>query len=298
MNPFETLSKKEGPAWLPVVATTVIVGWIYWGTIAHLAQRWSAEAEYSHGFFVPVVSLAFLWMRREMISGASETGSWWGLLILLFGLVLRGMATYYYYTLLGAISLLPVLAGLATLCFGLAGLRWAAPSIAFLVFMIPLPGFISGLLAHPLQRLATECSTYLLQIVGVAAVSEGNIILLSEGSIGVVEACSGLRMLILFFAIATGLAMIVRRPLWERLLIVGSAVPIALCVNILRITTTGILHEVCGAKVADGFFHDVGGLLMGPVALALLLLELKFLSRALLPASSGPLTLAVDNTPR
>jgi exosortase len=134
----------------------------------------------------------------------------------------------------------------------------------------------------------------LLQLLGIAAVAEGNVILLSQGSIGVVEACSGLRMLILFFAISAAVALIIRRPLWERLLILASAAPIALGVNIIRITATGILHETCGAAVADGFFHTAGGLIMGPLALGLLFLELKFLSRALLPTVSGPLTLATD----
>jgi exosortase len=220
------------------------------------------------------------------------------LLLLLIGIGLNWASTYYYYTLLGAFSLLPTLAGLAVLAFGADGLKWAGPSIAFLFFMIPLPGMFSGLLAHPLQRLATECSTYLLQLFGIAAVAEGNIILLSEGRIGVVEACSGLRMLILFFAISGAVAMLIRRPLWERLFVLASAAPIALSANIIRITATGILHETCGAAVADGFFHTVGGLVMGPLALGLLFLEMMFLSRALLPNVSGPLTLATDGGAR
>ena len=291
-------SWAQAQRWLPLIATIAIVGWVYSSTLAHLSERWSAEPEYSHGYFVPLMSAFFLWIRRHFILDQEAKGSYWGLALLVIGISLNWASTYYYYTLLGAISLLPTLAGLAVLAFGLSGLKWAGPSIAFLFFMIPLPGAFSGMLAHPLQRLATESSTFLLQLLGIAAVADGNIILLSDGSIGVVEACSGLRMLILFFAISAAVAMIVKRPVWERLLILVSAAPIALGANILRITATGIIHEMFGAAVADGFFHNVGGLIMGPVALGILFLELKFLSRAFLPTVSGPLTLATDGGSR
>ena len=80
-----------------------------------------------------------------------------------------------------------------------------------------------------------------------------------------------------------------RRPLWERLLLVGSAVPIALFANLARITATGVLHETAGRDFADNFFHDVGGWLMMPLALALLWIELKVLARLLIDSTpAGP----------
>jgi len=109
--------------------------------------------------------------------------------------------------------------------------------------------------------------------------------------LGVVEACSGLSMLVIFFALSTAVAIVVRRPLWERLLLVASAVPIALLCNIIRITVTGVLHKVAGAQLADYVFHDLAGWLMMPMALGMLWVELKILAWVVVPrptASADP----------
>ena len=176
-------------------------------------------------------------------------------------------------------SFLPCLAGLWLLIGGRTAWRWGWPAIAFLAFMVPLPYTLSLSLAGPLQRLATLASTFLLQTIGMPAVAEGNVILLNEVEVNVVEACSGLRMLVVFFAFATAVALIVKRPLWEKLLLVASAIPIALVVNIMRITATGLLYETVSGAAAKLVFHDLAGWLMMPVALALLGLELQFLKR-------------------
>ena len=82
-------------------------------------------------------------------------------------------------------------------------LEWAWPSIVFLAFMIPLPWRVENALGPPLQSIATTVSTYLLQTLGFMAFAEGNVIQLNEARIGVVEACSGLSMLITFVALST-----------------------------------------------------------------------------------------------
>jgi exosortase len=174
---------------------------------------------------------------------------------------------------------------------GWKAFAWAWPAIGFLFFMIPLPFSLENALANPLRRVATSCSTYFLQTLGFPAFAEGNVIRLNEVRIGVVEACNGLSMLMVFFALATAVALVIQRPLADRLTLVVSAVPIALIANVLRITITGILHKTTSSAVADTFFHDFAGWLMMPLALGLLWLELKYLE-LLLPV--GPPQLAIE----
>src|SRR5262249_58253429 len=133
-----------------------------------------------------------------------------------------------------------------------------------------LPDRVNLALSASLQTVATEASTFVLQTIGLPAVSEGNVIRINDSLIGIVEACSGLRMLVVFFALSTGMALVVKAPLGDRLILVASSVPIALVVNVVRITITGALHETVNSRVADVFFHDVAGWLMMPLALALL----------------------------
>jgi exosortase len=137
--------------------------------------------------------------------------------------------------------------------------------------------------------MGTISSTYVMQTLGMRVYSEGNVIVMDSHSIGVAEACSGLRMLVIFFALSTAVAMISQRAWWERLLVVLSAVPIALIANITRITVTGILFQVAGAEIAEKVFHDLAGWLMMPFGLALLGIESWILSRLFIQEDEVPL---------
>jgi exosortase len=268
------------PSAIGIVVTLVLAAtaaWAYRSTLGNLLHRWSVDPEYSHGYLVPLFSLGILWFRRSQIAEARLQSSWGALALLGAGAALYLAGNCFYFTWLEQISLLPVLAAICMAVGGWPALRWAWPAIVFLLFMIPLPGRAESLLANPLQRISTLASTNALQTLGFFAQAEGNVILLSEAELGVVEACSGLRMLVVFFAVSTAVAIVQRRSLLQRFLIVLSAIPIALSANVLRITLTGVLHETVSSKAANFVFHDVAGWLMIPLALAFLALELWFL---------------------
>jgi exosortase len=210
------------------------------------------------------------------------------------GLCLRLASVYLYFDWLQAVSLLPCLAGLCVLVGGWTALRWSGIAIAFLVFMVPLPFRFETALANPLQHVATAASTYLVQTLGFAAFAEGNIIRLGEFKIGVTEACSGLSMLVVFFALSTAVAILIRRPLLDKIVIFLSAIPIALASNIVRITVTAVLYKVAGEELAHLVFHDLAGWLMMPLGLALLWTELGILSWVLIASRSRS---SRDSTP-
>ncbi len=201
--------------------------------------------------------------------------------MLLAAVLLRGTGGLFYNDWLDAISLLPLLAGAVLLVGGWPMLRWAGPAIGFLFFMIPLPYRLETSLAHPLQHIATLTATYSLQTLGFPALSEGNVLHINQARIGVVEACSGLGMLLLFFALATGVALLTRRPLLDKMLIVVSAAPIAVLANVVRITLTAFLHGTAGSRWADLVFHELAGFLMMPLSLGMLWVELWLLRRLL-----------------
>lgn len=261
----------------------------YWTTLGATAQQWAHDPQYSHGYLVPVFALFLLWSRRDQIPAGALCPSWWGFALLGAGLVLRLVGAYYYFVWLDNISLLPCLAGLGLLAGGWPVLRWAWPAIAFLLFMLPLPYRLAVALAEPLQWFATQASTYALQTLGLPAVAEGTIIHLNEVEIGVIEACSGLRMLVIFLALASAVALVILRPAWQKALVLVSAVPIALIVNGIRITATGVLYETTTSRLANLVFHDLAGWLMMPLALSMLAVELKFLQHLILePATLTP----------
>jgi exosortase len=264
-------------AWSLVV---VLVFWCFWPTLKDLSYKWFHDAGYSHGILVPLFSVYLIWIRRDMFRPDPAA------IIPATGLFAVAAALWvvggtFCFDWFDAIALLPCLAAIVALAGGRASLRAAWPAIAFLFFMIPLPYKLETMLGAPLQTLASRGSAFLLQTLGQPAVREGNTIMLNEIKLGIVEACSGLRMLVTFFTFSTGAAILMRKPLLEKMCIVLSAVPIALITNILRITATGLMYQV-NEQFARSFFHDLAGWFMMPVCLGFLALELWALNRLII----------------
>ena len=276
----------------PVVALLVPLAclvWAFWTTFVDLAHDWKINPQYSHGWLVPVFAAVLLYARRDRLDLVALKPSWFGLPLLALGVGLRLVGGYYYFAWLDPVSLLPTLLGIGVLVGGPAFGRWAWPAVLFLGFMIPLPFRLAIALSGPLQHLATVASTFIMQVAGLPALAEGNVILLNEYQINIVEACSGLSMLMVFVALSAAMALIVVRPLTDRLILFASAVPIAVAANIVRITVTGVLYDTVGGEAAHAFFHDVAGWLMMPLALGLLWLELKVLDRLFVPVKAAAL---------
>lgn len=270
-------------AWLFICV--VIVIWAYLPTWQNLARVWSGNAQYSHGYFIPLIALGILWHRRALLSAADFRPNLFGLLLLLLGGAMRLASARYFVNTIDEYSIFPTLAGLALTLGGTKTLRWCWPAIAFLWFMIPLHGRVSGLLSEKLQRIATITSAHLIETAGFPAQTEGNVILLSEVDMGIIEACNGLAMMMTFFAISTAAAIFIDTVAWKKVALVLGAVPIAVACNVLRIATTGIMHETVGREWADKVFHDLAGWLMMPLGLFFLWLELSFLDRLVPPVA-------------
>ncbi|MBI2824125.1 MAG: exosortase [Planctomycetia bacterium] len=300
LSQFEVPQAQRRPvAMLLGLAALLIL--FYWNTLREVSVSWN-NPEYSHGWLVPLFAAVLLWLRREPISEPPAVERWYGVGLLSLGLVIRMAGTYIGYPYIDGISFLPALFGVFLVVGGASLLRWAGPALGFLVFMYPLPGILSRALLNPLQRVATVCSTFALQTLGVASYRSGNIIRLGEiHNLNVVDACSGLRMSTIFLALAVAITLITTRPWWERVIIILSAIPIALLVNIIRITVTGVLYLTTTNEIAEVVFHDLAGWIMMPLAMGFLLLELHLLSLLFLedeeeapmpigmvPAAAGP----------
>jgi len=266
-------------SWIVGLGLSCAILWAFWTTIVEMGERWSGDPQYSHGYLVPLFSLYLLWARRAIVKDGFDAPSWWGVGILLAGLGIRFGGVYFFYGFFDAISLLVCLAGLALVVGGRRAFHWSWPAILFLGFMVPLPYRLQNALGGVLQRIATKLSTYALQTLGAPAVSEGNIILINDVRIGVVEACNGLGMLVTFFAISTAIAMLLKSGWWRRVVLIIGAIPVAIMANVVRITVTGLLYAASQNEAAQVVFHDVAGWLMMPLAVLFIFLELYVLDR-------------------
>ena len=287
--------------WLALALAVLFV--LYRSVFAWMSDVWSNDSDYSHGFLVPVFAAYILWSNRKSLSTIRDgeqtaqgivqanSGLLIGVCLIGIGLVMRVAGIYMRIRTLEGVSLIPFVLGMFTILFGGRAARWGAPSVLFLLFMIPLPGSLSGQLSGLLQTVATKVSTFAFQTFGIPAYAQGNVISLSNGEIGVAEACSGLRMLYAFFALTVGACMVIDRTWPEKAVIALSAIPIAIIANCIRIIATGFAYEYLDPETAGHIFHDVAGWLMMPIGFTILLGVLGILDRLIVPDDSFPIHL-------
>jgi len=274
--------------WLVLIG---VLAWAYSGQMYAIFVDW-LDPDYQYCFFVPVFSALLLWLRRRMIIPLPERGSWWGIAFLALWAAVWWVSAFYSYNKTVPLSLVPFLLGAVLLLGGWRAFRWAWPAVVFLAFMVPLPDAYSHILRQRLQNLATQLSVFTIQTLGIPSAAQGNVIRLPDGVLEVERACSGLRMLMLFFAICVGAAFVLRRPAWQRITAVLSAAPIAVFANVVRLTLAAIGHHFFGEHVGEAV-HDWAGLLMMVVGLSLLWAEMALLDRLFVepPSEGTPLVL-------
>jgi exosortase len=267
----------------------------YWDMLALTKDYWfGRDSLYAHGWIIPLVAAGILWLRWEPFGPVPARERWIGVGLLALGLCSRLVAAYWSIDPLDRLSFLPSIFGVFMMVGGLQIIRWAWPGLVFLVFMFPLPTALEVAVLNRLQRVATVSSTFVLQTLGVAAFRDGNLISLpgSENPMNVAEGCAGLKMATIFVGLAVAMVFIIERPWWDKLVILLSAFPIAVFVNIVRITATGLLFMMVGEQneAVRKIMHDWSGwIIMMPLAMILLWLELQILERLTIPIDSAQL---------
>jgi exosortase len=232
---------------------------LYWSIIRDLSVQWWDDENYNHGFLIPLFSGFLLWRERHRLRALEPSGSWLGLLVLLGGIAILLVGDIGAENFLMRSSLLVILAGLVLFLAGRAMLRVALFPLCYLLFMIPLPAILFYAVTFPLQRIAAEQAAWVLDLLGVPVLLDGNIIHLSQISLGVTEACSGIRSLISLLAGAVAWAYLMLPAGWLSVLFVVSAIPITIIANSARVVATGLIGQWFGVEYASGFFHEFAG---------------------------------------
>jgi exosortase len=275
-------ARISGGGHIDVIYTAVtcaITLGIFGPILYHMILHWSASDDYSHGFLVAPLAIYFAWERRRELRRATVKPSWLGvvplalgalaLMIGRLGVELMAMRTAFVLTIIG----------LCLLFLGRQISRILAFPLLFLFMMVPLPQSLVNVVAFPLQLIAADFAVDSLHRLHVPALREGNIIHLVEGTqLFVADACAGLRSLMALGTLAVVFAYFFRKNWIERVVIVLSAIPIAILVNAFRVALTGYLAHRFGSSAAEGAIHQTEGFFTFGLALALLLIEAWLLS--------------------
>jgi exosortase len=264
----------------------IVFLWAYWSTFVDLVHTWNTVPDYSHGYIVVPLALLFLWLRRDSMPQPSGPG-WGGVLIVLAALAMHLYGAVYYLAPLNGWSMSLWLTGAIWLVLGRSFCLWCLPGTLFLLFMVPLPYSLETAFRQPLQRIATEVSCWMLQSLGIPAVAAGNVISTETAELEVAQACSGLRIFVSIVALAFAYAVVVRRPWWNKVLIMCSVLPIAVLANALRVTLIAVADPYLSSQEAHRLVHDFAGWLVIPVAAALMGAFIWYLGKLLTQVHSA-----------
>lgn len=273
-NPTAATRSKTFTPRARILVQAAVIGCLlaplYHGILRDLVVQWIDDPNYSHGFFVLLFCGWILWQRRATLRTLPRKPSAWGLLVIVgaLGILILGMLGAEFF--LSRTSLVFLIAGMTIYLAGWRMFREVLLPWALLFLAIPLPTVIFNQIALPLQFGASRMASWLLALLGVPVLRQGNIIMLPALTLDVAEACSGLRSLMALFSIGVLYGCIFERKVSNRVLLAVAAIPIAVAANAVRIVTTGLLGQYWAPDKAEGFFHLFSGAVIFVCTLLLL----------------------------
>lgn len=264
-----TQLNKQGMICCGVVIATLLA--IYLPFLQKLVSDWGTNEDYSHGYFIPVLSAYFIWSMRYQLEKIEVRPNNAGLILIGIGLLQLVVGKVGSELFLQRTSLILVLIGVILFLLGWEYFKKLLFPIFYMVFMIPLPAIVWNNIAFPMQLFSSAITEQVVYLFGIPIFREGNVLHLPETTLEVVAACSGLRSLMTMFALSSALAFMSRLNKLGKFIQFTSAAPIAVIANIIRLTGTAILASRFGPEVAHGFLHDFSGIVVFVLGLSLLI---------------------------
>ncbi|MFC1814848.1 exosortase/archaeosortase family protein [Thermodesulfobacteriota bacterium] len=232
-----------------------------------LIMSWYGSDDYSHGFFIVPISLFIIWQKRQTLSQISIHPSVWGLVLVVFSLLLYLVAHFAEIVTLSSFSMVLFLAGAVLYLYSYGMLKELLFPLFLLLFMIPVPAQIYATLTIPLQLFVSKASVWLASLFGLPVYREGNVIDLPNHTLQVVQACSGLRSMISLLTLGAVFGYFTLRSNVLRTILFLSGIPAAIFVNIIRILVMILAFYYFNYDLTTGSIHTVFGVIIFMLAL-------------------------------
>lgn len=298
LSPLSILfGQRAWPVWGLLAVAAGVTAYLYAESLGVLFHAWFEDDNYSHGPFIPLIAAYVGWLRWQPVQTIERRGTWWGVVVIAAGLCIYVLGQFAAMHAVVQVSLWMVLVGFVTCLVGLSGVALLAFPLLYLLAAIPVPEFLHYELSNRLQLLSSALGVGCLQLIGVVAYREGNVIDLGPIQLQVVEACSGLRYLFPLMALTLLCAYLYRERFWKRAVLVLSSIPISILLNGFRIGAIGVLVESYGQRAAEGFSHFFEGWVFFVASLGLLCAEMWLLARVGSSSSRRPFAELIGVSP-
>lgn len=256
--------------WLPVLSGLAV---LYVPTSIDLAQGLWQEDAHAHGPIVLAVAAWLAWRQRAAFAGAPGDGApLAGGVALALGLALYIIGRSQSVALFEVGSQVPVLAGTVLLLGGWEALRRLWFPLFFLLFLVPLPGFVIVSMTAPLKSLVAQVVESMLYVLGYPIARSGVVLSIGQYQLLIADACAGLNSI--FSLAALGflyLYLTASGNFMRTAVLLASIVPVALAANLLRVLALVLITFHFGDRAGQSFFHGSAGMALFAIALLLLL---------------------------
>lgn len=288
-QPVNYQSGTEDPQSWKIVALVGVFFLVFaWPSFTLLGQIYNAEDDYSHGFMVPFVAAYFAYQIWQETGRANLCMTWIGFPILLLGVFSVILGYWYYIAILPdglgagfllAVGLIFCVLGMSITFGGPVTLRIFSFPLTYLIFAIPFPKSVSLPLTLWLRNIVSVISEESIRQFGVTIFREGNVLHLANATLGIEDACSGIRSFWILMAGAAALAYMMKLGKVKSLLLCFLTLPISVAMNSIRVVLTALLVARFGIEYAAGWRHELCGWLTFVLGLVILVASGSFLMR-------------------
>ena len=242
--------------WLVSVLLVVL----YAPTAAWLWERWTLSVwHHAHGFLILVIVCYLIFKKLRELQSLPVSSSVWGFLLLVPALILYALDAGMHTQLLAAVAMFLTLPGLSLLFLGRQRTKEIIIPLVFLLFTLPIPLAFTEQLHLVLRQIATVGTAFIIPKLGIPLYVEGTTLHIPGGTLLVADACSGFSTLYAALAVAC-LVAYTCPVMYRRILVLLIAAPLAIAVNVIRVTLLVLLVHQQGIDVLSTSWHTISGL--------------------------------------
>ena len=270
-HPGTETSRAQLAPWLIVLAG---LAFMYVPSFVDLFRGiWSTD-EQAHGPIVLGLSLWLLWRKWPDVAAVDNQPGMsvaaWAVLAIGALAYALGRSQQIYLFEIG--SVVWMVAGVVLLFKGTAGLRLIWFALFFMLFMIPLPGFIVDALTQPMKMAVSWAAENILFAVGYPIARSGVILQIGQYQLLVADACAGLHTLFTLEALGLLYLNVVRyASAFRNIALAILIVPISFSANVVRVVTLSLITYHFGDEAGQGFLHGFSGMVLFLSALLLII---------------------------
>ena len=257
--------------WLFIVVSLFAM---YLPTFYNLSGRLWQSDDHAHGPFVLLIALFLFWQKRAVLLTNKEVENQplLGGLFFIFRLLLYLLGRSQDILVFDVGSLVPVVMGLILMTRGYKTLMAVWFPVFFLLFLLPIPGFIIDAVTLPMKIAVSYVAESILYWFDYPVARNGVVLFVGPYQLLVADACAGLQTLISLEAMGLLYLHLVKHDSFLRNCLLALAIiPISFTANVTRVLTLILVTYYFGDDVGQSYLHDFAGLFLFMVALVLII---------------------------